>query len=144
MPFILLEINANALSALEAAGVDIIRIHEDQIAYPQLAQSGPIVQAPQAWGMGFDGAGQTVAVLDTGVDANHPFLAGKVVAEACFQANKQCPNSQTSQTGPGAAAPCTLNSGCYHGTHVAGIAGNGEAAGQAFSGVAKGANIMAI
>ena len=145
VPFVLLEINANALSALEAAGIDVLRIHEDKVAYPQLAQSGPIVQAPQAWGMGFDGAGQTVAVLDTGVDANHPFLAGKVVAEACFSSAGQCPNGQTTQTGPGAGAPCTVNSGCYHGTHVAGIAaGNGEAAGQTFSGVAKGANVMAI
>jgi subtilisin family serine protease len=31
-----------------------------------------------------DGTGQVIAILDTGVDKTHPFLANKVVAEACF------------------------------------------------------------
>ena len=46
------------------------------------------------------------------------------------------------QTGPGAAAPCGwASSSCVHGTHVAGIAAG---RGAEFSGVARGASIMAI
>ncbi|MGH3086348.1 MAG: S8 family serine peptidase, partial [Rubrobacteraceae bacterium] len=89
-------------------------------------------------------AGQTIAVLDTGVDGTHPFLAGKVVEEACYSDGEDCPNGEDTQTGTGAAAPCMYApGGCDHGTHVAGIAA-GEDAGMGFSGVARGADIMAI
>src|SRR5207249_719756 len=73
-----------------------------------------------------------------------------VVSEACYSSTQAgtsqsfCPNGQNSQIGPGAAVPCPLPD-CLHGTHVSGIAaGNGGPAGQTFSGVAKGAQLMAI
>src|SRR6266853_5176207 len=93
-----------------------------------------------------------VAVLDTGVDSTHPFLVGKVVEEACYSSTLVkhsktfCPNGTEEQVGPGSAVPCPLDAqGCFHGTHVAGIAtGSGASAGQTFSGVAPGAQIMAV
>ena len=59
-------------------------------------------------------------------------------------ASRSARTAHTTQIGAGAAAPCLL-SDCLHGTHVAGIAaGNGDAAGQPFSGVAKGASLVAV
>ena len=66
------------------------------------------------------GAGYSVAVIDTGVDAKHPFLAGRVVAGACFSGKGNCPNRQTSMFSVNAAKPCPLKP-CSHGTHVSGI-----------------------
>jgi subtilisin family serine protease len=90
---------------------------------------------------GYTGTGQYVAVIDTGVDRFHPWLAGDVVAEACYATafpgyGAGCPNGTAFQSGAGSAAPC-LWSGCDHGTHVA-----HTAAGQ--YGVASGAKVIAI
>jgi subtilisin family serine protease len=149
VPYIALVVDSSALAALESQP-DVLRVMEDSIIRPLLAESAPIVQSDQAWDAGYDGTGTTVAILDTGVEATHPFFGGRVVSEACYSGDDPaisssfCPNGSTEQIGPGAAAPCWME-GCYHGTHVAGIAaGNGDLAGVPFSGVAKGAGIMAV
>jgi hypothetical protein len=103
-----------------------------------------------------------VAILDTGVDADHPFLGdpSRVVAQACFSnaagsgtGTSLCPNGETSQT-TGAAAdveqsPECLDEGdqmCSHGTHVAGIAaGDGTGlSGAPARGVAPATDVIAI
>ena len=149
LPYVVVEADAATRAAL-AASPDVVRVMDDKIRHLTLAQSVPLIQGDQAWDVGYDGTGTVVAILDTGVDANHPFLAGKVVAEACFSTTEAgvsqstCPNGTSQQFGAGAAAPCALES-CLHGTHVAGIAaGSGASAGQPFSGVAKGARVLAI
>jgi len=150
VPLIALEVGPDALTELEASSLLVRRVVEDTLNAPTLPQSVPLIGADQAWSRGFDGSGMVVAIVDTGVEVTHPFLAGKVVEEACYSSNVTghsstvCPNGQTEQIGPGAGVSCPLSS-CWHGTHVAGIAaGNGGGAGVAFSGIAKGAQIMAV
>ena len=140
LPYVALELSPRALEELWASG-EATTVTEDRRLAPLMYESGPLVQAPEAWSAGYDGTGQVVAVLDTGVDKAHAALTGKVVDEACYSFNGGCPSGETSQVGSGAGVPCTFNSGCDHGTHVAGIA-----AGRAgsFAGVARGAELMSV
>ena len=149
VPFVVLEVTPEERAAL-TLDPDVERVLDDVLLFPVLTDSAPLVEADQAWNAGYDGSGTVIAVLDNGVDKAHPFLAGKVVEEACYSKTEPgatqtlCPNGLDQQIGPGAAAPCTLAS-CTHGTHVAGIAaGNDPAAAQPIAGVAKGANLFAI
>jgi subtilisin len=152
VPLVALEVGSDALRELENADGLVDRVVEDDIVYPSLGTSVPLVQGDRLWAQGYDGTGEVVAVLDTGVDSSHPFLSGKVVEEACYSSNVSpqsttlCPNGQEEQVGSGAGVNCSLALfGCDHGTHVAGIAaGYGAPAGRTFSGVAKGASVMAI
>lgn len=74
---------------------------------------------------GLDGAGETVAVLDTGLDATHLDFAGRVVASC------------------GAVLPGDTEDRAGHGTHVAGIvAGDGAESGGTYRGVAPGASLV--
>jgi subtilisin len=142
LPFMALEVGSGALAILNSLGSLITRVEEDTLAAPMLPESVPLVHAPAAWNGGVTGNGKVVAILDTGIDKNHSFLTGKVIEEACYSGNSNCPNGLTSQTTPGAGVPCTYApSNCRHGTHVAGIvAGSGVS----FSGVAKGTSLMAV
>jgi len=141
IPFIALEVTPDALAALERSA-RVVGVVLDRLDAPSLLESAPLVEADQAWAAGFEGTGWTVAVLDSGVDKDHPFLLGKVVAEACFSANSNCPDGSPMQIGPGAGVPCDYAvGGCQHGTHVAGIAAG---RGPTFSGVARGASLIAV
>jgi subtilisin family serine protease len=105
------------------AGVE--RIWLDGRVEKALDVSVPQIGAPAAWEAGFDGTGVKVAVLDTGVDGDHPDLVGKVVTEANF------------------SEAATTDDIDGHGTHVAAtIAGTGAASGGVHRGVAPGADIL--
>ncbi len=156
VPFMAMQVTPAELEAL-AALPQVTSIDEDRIAKAHLAQSVPLVGGVAAWASGYTGAGVKVAILDTGVDKTHPFLAGKVVSEACYSTNDGpsgastiCPGGVTSSTAAGSALPyssgvCPVGE-CDHGTHVAGTAaGNGAGLpGVGFSGVAKDASVIAI
>jgi subtilisin len=145
IPFMALEVDEADLQAL-AASQDVTDIQIDAVAPPLLATSTPLIGATKAWAAGYTGAGWTVALLDTGVDGTHPFLAGKVVSEACYsstvadRSSTMCPSGGDVSTLPGSGGPCLLP-GCEHGTHVAGIAAG---KGSAFSGVAPDATIISV
>src|SRR5439155_19107893 len=84
VPFVAIEVTPSALDVLETLDAAVKQVWDDAIVRPTLADSVPLIGADQAWSAGYDGNGTTIAVLDTGVDSTHPFLAGKVVEEACY------------------------------------------------------------
>ncbi|MDF5756397.1 S8 family serine peptidase [Spongiactinospora sp. TRM90649] len=156
-PFIVVEGDGEALKNL-AGDPRVLSVHRDRAYPPALAESVKVIGADRAHAEGVRGAGQTVAVLDTGVDRNHAVFAGRIVAEACFSSVSEedlpleplCPNGQSTQIGQGAAdanTPKCLDGGanlCDHGTHVAGIAVGGAADGGPGPGVAPEANLIAV
>ncbi|HKR13946.1 MAG TPA: S8 family serine peptidase, partial [Pyrinomonadaceae bacterium] len=152
IPFIAMELDAAGLAFLKNSP-EVTSIEEDLPRPMTLAQSVPLIGGNAAWASGFTGAGQTVAILDSGVEKTHSFLAGKVVSEACYSTNVDspvfgsyrsvCPGGVTESTNAGSGVNCStsLNVDCAHGTHVAGIAAG---KGTSFSGVARDANIISI
>jgi hypothetical protein len=86
IPYMALTVTAEELEDL-AYNPAVVSIKEDKLMMPSLNYSVPYIGGERAFLMGYSGAGQTVAVLDTGFDKNHLFLAGKVVSEACYSQN---------------------------------------------------------
>ncbi|MCB8978330.1 MAG: S8 family serine peptidase [Ardenticatenaceae bacterium] len=159
IPYMALELDAAALETL-ASLPQVVAIEEDVASPPSLSSSVPVIGGDQAWAAGYTGAGQTVAILDTGVDTDHPaFNTGgsRIVAEGCFSTTSGttvttvCPGGVEESTAPGSGVDCTdaagptntkAQSDCSHGTHVASIAAGDN--GSTIVGVAPDANIIAV
>ncbi|SMD20374.1 Subtilase family protein [Kibdelosporangium aridum] len=103
----------------------VTKLRLDRKVKASLDKSVPQIGAPEAWKAGLDGQGVTVAVLDTGIDAQHPDLAGRIADSRNFTADPD------------------TSDGYGHGTHVAStIAGSGAASGGKYRGVAPGARLL--
>ncbi|MCX4680421.1 S8 family serine peptidase [Streptomyces sp. NBC_01433] len=90
-----------------------------------LKESVPQVNAPQAWAAGFDGKGSKVAVLDTGIDADHPDVKDRILESRSFVPGEEVDDKNG------------------HGTHVAStIAGSGAASQGVNKGVAPAADLL--
>jgi subtilisin family serine protease len=86
-----------------------------------------------AWGaFGTRGQGARIAVLDTGVDASHPDLKGKVDAFAEFNVNGELVTNKLSDS----------YDSDEHGTHCAGTIAGGDASGR-WIGMAPEAKVLA-
>lgn len=156
-PLVAAEVNEHALDALSRAP-GVVAVTLDIPVPPALDASLEVINADVVHDLGWDGSGLTIAILDTGIDQDHPFFAGRIVSQACYSNHDPdngeislCPGNATSSTAGNAADidadACNFTGDlCDHGTHVAGIAagnGAGVAGGQA-AGVAPAANIIAI
>ena len=102
----------------------IAKVWLDGKVKADLADSTAQIGAPEVWQGGNTGQGVDVAVLDTGVDLEHPDLDDRVTASASFVPGEDVTDRQG------------------HGTHVAStIAGTGDASGGVERGVAPGARL---
>ncbi|MGE0460463.1 MAG: S8 family serine peptidase [Vicinamibacterales bacterium] len=151
VPYFTARVGPPELQAL-AALPGVVSIHENELFTAQLADTVPLVNAPAAWAAGASGSGWTVAVIDTGIDKAHPFLAGKVTSEACYSGaggtappgfSSVCPGGVFESTAFDSGVPCTPEPLCAHGTAAAGIA-TGINGTSGLSGVAHQANLISI
>jgi subtilisin family serine protease len=95
------------------------------------------VRAPSAW-LQSTGSSQTIAIVDSGVDLDHPDLQNKIVGGATFLG---CPRRPS---GCGNGDWQSRGKGDPHGTHVAGIAAAATNNGRGVAGTAPGARILAV
>lgn len=82
-----------------------------------------LVGAEKAWNLGVTGAGVRVGIIDSGIDAEHPDLKGKIVLSRDFTKDGH------------------TNDRNGHGTHVAGTIAGGDSSGTQI-GVAPGAELL--
>ncbi len=115
----------------------------DMTVHIFLQDSVKIINATEAWSKNvsnesLNGSQISVCVIDSGVDANHPSLRGKVLAQKCFCSSPEGNNTNCCYGNLSESDNATDNNG--HGTHVSGII----AASGGINGIAKGANIVAV
>jgi len=160
-PVVAMELTRHQIDRL-ADDPSVSRIESDTLSRFSLNDSVPLIGATSLHSGGNTGAGTSVAILDTGVDHEHPMFTGRITGSACFSttdgdSTSLCPGGvATDTTTPGAGDNCEEHNdnsdgaeGCFHGTHVAGIAAGGSFTDPAdgsrtLLGVAPGADIIAV
>ncbi|HYP24709.1 MAG TPA: hypothetical protein VEV43_14155, partial [Actinomycetota bacterium] len=129
LPYLLLEAGPDTVRSLVHDPL-VTGFTEDLPEKATLDSSIPVVNGDDVRALGLRGGGTAVAILDSGIDLDHPFL-GNVVSEACYSdftgtssGTSLCDGGAHSDVGPGAAdvesggdEPC-ISSGtniCSHG-----------------------------
>jgi len=98
--------------------VSKLKVEEDPILHIMDMEANLQINADDVWALGYTGSGVTVAVLDTGIDTDHPELVGSIVGGEGF-------------------GYATYEDDHGHGTHVSGII-TADGLGGSPSGFAKG------
>ncbi len=126
--------------ALLEADPEIAGVYPVVVAYPATLSASALSAAEPTLGSGvslpgFDGAGVTIALLDTGVDAAAPYLSGRVSAGIDIVGG-----SPSARAAADPASPHALEA---HGTELAGLlVGSGGPGG--IQGAAPGASLLPI
>ncbi|HEX2619870.1 MAG TPA: S8 family serine peptidase, partial [Phototrophicaceae bacterium] len=109
IPAISGKINAAGLAALKSNPL-VTNINIDQEITINDNQSDALTEVDAVHTEGITGAGVRVAIIDTGVDTDHPALVDDLFYQACFRTEGDCP-----------AGPNVAEDQAGHGSHVAGI-----------------------
>ncbi len=117
------------------------KIYYNTILHPALDVSVPLMNANDVWnlsvgGYNISGRLETVCMIDTGIDTDHPAFQDKILDQHCFcNANNEacCAGSKTEAL--------TAEDDHGHGTHTAGTAAGNLST---YTGVAKDARIVAM
>ncbi len=113
------------------------RISEVSVEQPveaQVSTSTAAVGAPNLWSLGYTGAGDSVLILDSGINASHPAFGNRVRTGIFLENNAQ--NCSTTER----TSPWDFQG---HGSHVAGIiASAGTASFPSYRGVAWGVSTI--
>ena len=131
-------IDGRALSLLDADR-DVAAVYPVRAAYP----AGDVTSTAPDSGLsdwhgailpGFDGAGVTIALLDTGIDLSHPWLEGRLASEGVDLVDGS--RSAEARSRPG--DPSEIEE---HGTEIASLL---VGSGPAVEGIAPGARVLPI
>lgn len=149
-PYLAVTVNAAELEALSQDGA-VVSVHEEGELLPGLDASVPLIGMPAAYELNALGRNWAVAIIDTGVQYDHPFIGNsRILGATCFSTGDTtfatlCPNGMNTQAGGNAGQPCAVaGQACWHGTHVAGIAAGSRATGTPRNGVAVLATIFSV
>lgn len=141
---------------------DVVRVVIDELSRPMLDTSILLIGAATMHSNDLSGLNRSIAILDTGVDHQHPMFSGRLVDSACFsstvtdQSQSFCPDGVEEDTTSATAGDnCLMESDtgslqsndCFHGTHVAGIAAGASQnvpSGPTIIGVAPSSGIVAV
>lgn len=129
LPILAGKVTPAAVRALMWTG-RVQRIGLDETVRAVLSESAPIVGAPAVHTLGFTGKGTLVAVLDSGIDTDHPDLSDNLAPGAYHF------------LGGGSSVGAGAEDDFGHGTKVSGVITSGGVV--APSGIAPDADILAI
>ncbi|WP_270180973.1 S8 family peptidase [Alkalihalobacillus sp. CinArs1] len=137
--FFVVKVNGNAAQAIKALEKNphVDYAEENSMFHVSYTPNDPFfsseqyapqkVKAPAAWDVSQSSSSVKIAVIDTGVDYNHPDLSGKVIKGYDFADNDNDPMDEH-----------------YHGTHVSGIAAANTNNGIGIAGLAPKASILSV
>ncbi len=139
VPALVATVTEDELAALQT-NPDVLYVQVDERTIAHTVDSVPALGANIVHSTyGITGAGVRVAVLDTGVDTDHPYIAGSIVAQQCF--NQGSPFGAGDCPPSGTITGISAEDGNGHGTNVTGIITSNNAT---YKGFAPDSEIVAI
>jgi len=127
--FLVADIPIDKLQELAAKDYVLSLDSAERMAQPQNDLAAMRINAPEVWDTGYDGSGIKIAILDSGLDVNHPDIPTPVAA-------KDYSNYPTLDDS-------IANKVTGHGTHVTGTAlGRGTRSAGLYRGMAPGAELI--
>lgn len=139
VPGLALRVKSRDVVTALASFSEVLKIDLEVGGGAALNESRPWIHATQAQSAGWTGLGRVAAVVDTGIDTDHPDLENHLIREHCIcnTGMNCCPQGGGLGDGPGSAED---DNG--HGTHVSGIiTSDGTVSPR---GIAPGAGMVAV